>query len=91
MGGHALWGHLGGSDSLVLTLAHHPDDDASIAVLVNTRGANLGALYLEGQVAEIVLGLDPTLQDLPVDRALALGFSQYYNGFFDGYYRRVDN
>jgi len=154
MGGHRLWGHLGGSGSIVSTLAHYPDDDLTVAVLVNTRGANLGALALEGEVSRIVFGLDPSLATLAVDSVMgsalqgtyvgdrqntrfevaydgsnlvrvspddsrltllrqsddvfgradwpfdrfvfqrlggrAEAFSTYYNGFFDGYYRRVE-
>ena len=153
-GGHRLWGHLGGSGSIVSTLAHYPDDNLTIAVLVNTRAANLGALALEGEVAKIVLELDPSLADIALDSATAsalLGtyvgdreatqvqiawdgarllrvsadgsqlpllhqggdsfgradwpfdrfvfqrvngraeaYSAYYNGFFDGFYRRVE-
>lgn len=154
IGGHRLWGHLGGSGSIVSTLAHYPDDDVTVAVLVNTRGSSLGALALEGGVAEIVLGLVPSLADMAVDSATgaalqgiytgdreatrvemayddasmlrvsadgsqlpllhqgadsfgradwpfdrfvfqrvngrAEAYSAYYNGFFDGYYRRVE-
>ncbi|MDX1531471.1 MAG: serine hydrolase domain-containing protein, partial [Rhodothermales bacterium] len=36
--GHPLWGHLGGAEgSLAATLIHYPDDDVTIAVVVNTR------------------------------------------------------
>ncbi len=154
IGGHRLWGHLGGSGSIVSTLAHYPDDEVTVAVLVNTRGANLGALALEGEVARIVFGLDPSLANIAVDSATgsalrgtytgdreatrvriahdgasllrvsadnsrlpllrqgadsfgradwpfdrivfqrvngrAEAYSAYYNGFFDGYYRRVE-
>ena len=154
IGGYRVWGHLGGSGSIVSTLAHYPEDGVTIAVLVNTRRANLGALALEGEVARIVFGLDPSIADIAVDSATASAlqgtyegdreatrvqiaydgasllrvsaddarlpllrqgadsfgradwpfdrivfqrvngraeaYSAYYNGFFDGYYRRVE-
>lgn len=154
---HALWGHLGGdSESHVATLAHYPDDELTIAVLVNTRGGTIGALQIEADVARIVLGLgaphlgeqpipaenmnmytgeyvgdrgnyllrfeaegrrmvraprDPNgdavplrylggntfgRNDWPMDRLVfhvpthrATALSLYYNGFFDGFYRRA--
>lgn len=80
MGGRRLWGHLGGSGSIVSTLAHYPDDDLTIAVLVNTRDGAVGALDLEGRVAELVLGLTPELQDQNVDEALGLELEGLYAG-----------
>lgn len=156
--GHPLWGHLGGNpSSYVATLAHYPDEGVTVAVLVNTRFGEVGALQVEGAVARAVLGLgDPTLADHPltsdaqqvylgtyvgdrggwryhivadseriarvwaedpsakrplfyqgnhtfgradwpmdrfvfhVNEGHALAYSAYYNGFFDGFYRRID-
>lgn len=79
-GGHTVWGHLGGSGSIVSTLAHYPDDAVTIAVLVNTRNANLGALALEGKVAEIVFELNPVLKNLPVNSGLAENLTGSYVG-----------
>lgn len=158
LGEHPLWGHLGGNTSShVATLAHYPETDVTVAVLVNTRGGDVGALQVEGDVARTVLGLgNPVLKDdllvpeqqqkylgtyvgdrgswryhivadghrlarvwagdttsarpllyqgedtfgradWPMDRFVfhvrdgrALGYSAYYNGLFDGYYRRVE-
>lgn len=67
--GHALWGHVGGnSSSNVAALVHYPEADLSIAVLVNTRFGEVGALMIEAEVARLVLGLGkPTLANLPLD------------------------
>ena len=63
--GNSLWGHLGGNGaSYISTLAHYPDQDVTIAVLVNTLYGEVGALQVEASVARLVLGFDePTLSD----------------------------
>lgn len=63
--GHPLWGHLGGDvSSYIATLAHYPEDDVTVAVLVNTRRGDVGALVVAGEVARVVLDLGPpTLAD----------------------------
>jgi hypothetical protein len=61
-------------------LAHYPDDDLTIAVLVNTRDAAVGALVIEGEVARVVLGVDATLADLAVDAELGVALEGDYVG-----------
>ena len=56
--GQELWGHMGGSGSIVAVLVHFEAADVSIAIAVNTRRASLGALVLLGQVAHVVLAPD---------------------------------
>lgn len=90
IGGHRLWGHLGGSGSIVSTLAHYPDDDVTVAVLVNTRRANVGALALEGEVARIVFGLEPSIPDIAVDSATASALRGTYIGDRDANSYRID-
>jgi CubicO group peptidase (beta-lactamase class C family) len=65
--GHRVWGHTGGMGSYWSVLAHYPDDDLTLVVLVNTDGAAEDALTIEGDVARVVLGLgEPALEDLPL-------------------------
>lgn len=63
--GRNLWGHTGGMRSYWASLMDFPQDEVTIAVLVNTDGANEDALTIAGHVAQVVLGLaEPALKDL---------------------------
>lgn len=56
--GRPLWGHLGGAEnSLIAAVIHYPEDDITIAVLVNTLFGEVGPLLLEGYVASEVFEL----------------------------------
>ncbi len=78
--GHELWGHTGGMDTYWSVLARYPDDDVTIAVLVNTDGADADALTVAGDVARVVLQLgEPVLADLPVTPTEAAAFSGTYD------------
>jgi D-alanyl-D-alanine carboxypeptidase len=61
---HPVWGHTG---SFLLayasTLAHYPDDDVTIAVLVNTTNTAADALVVEGLVVQEVLGLTHSITE----------------------------
>jgi len=82
LAGHRLWGHTGGMGTYWSTLAHYPDDDVTLVVLVNTDGAADDALTIEGELARVVLDLaDPALQDLPLSPQEAVLFS---GSFEDG-------
>lgn len=62
--GHPLWGHTGSFLlSYASTLAHYPEDDLTIAVLVNTTDTTADALVIEGLVARKVLGLPDSLNE----------------------------
>jgi CubicO group peptidase (beta-lactamase class C family) len=77
--GHALWGHTGGMENYWAVLAHYPDDDVTIAVLVNTEGGDADALIVEGYVARAVLQLgEPILADLPVTYGEATAYRGTY-------------
>jgi CubicO group peptidase (beta-lactamase class C family) len=56
--GHDLWGHTGSVlTTFASTLAHYPQEDVTIAVLVNTADTAADALVIEGLVAKEVLNL----------------------------------
>jgi CubicO group peptidase (beta-lactamase class C family) len=77
--GHELWGHTGGMESYWAVLARYPDDDVTIAVLVNTEGGDADALIVEGYVARAVLQLgEPILADLPVTYGEATAYRGTY-------------
>ena len=80
--GHPLWGHLGGNaSSHVATLAHYPDDDLTIAVLVNTRFGDVGALMIEAEVARAALGLGaPVVEDRLLSTEAQAGYLGTYVG-----------
>lgn len=79
--GQRMWGHLGGAGSIVATLAHYPDNDITIAVLVNTRGASVGALVVEGDVAQAVFDIpEPQLIDQPVLKSQRSSYEGTYVG-----------
>ncbi|HEY3121661.1 MAG TPA: serine hydrolase domain-containing protein [Vicinamibacteria bacterium] len=61
-GGHRKLGHTGGGRSNKAVLARYPDDDATIAVLLNTErtDARVVATDLEDQVARLLFGLPQT-------------------------------
>lgn len=82
LAGRPLWGHLGGNaSSYVATLVHYPENDVTVAVLVNTRFGDVGSLIVEGEVARVVLGLGtPTL----ADHALTPEAQQIYLGTYVG-------
>ncbi|MEK9509517.1 serine hydrolase domain-containing protein [Gemmatimonadota bacterium Y43] len=71
--GRNLWGHLGGSGSIVAALYHFVPDTVSVAVVVNTRQASLGGLELVADVAAAVLAVgSPSLPTaIPGDASLA--------------------
>jgi CubicO group peptidase (beta-lactamase class C family) len=76
---HALWGHTGGMLSYWAVLARYPDDNVTIAVLVNTDGGDADALTVAGKVARVVLELgEPALADIPVTPVEAASFSGDY-------------
>lgn len=84
--GHSIWGHTG---SFLLTygavLAHYPDDDVTIAVLVNTANTAADALVIEGLVAREVLGLPESAADTPkLSREASMMYAGEYIG--DRYY-----
>ena len=77
--GHALWGHTGGVTSYWSTLVHYPDDDVTIAVLVNTDGGSEDAVTIEGDVARVVLKLgEPRLEEQSISEEAL----QSYTGTF---------
>lgn len=77
--GHELWGHTGGMSTYWAALIDYPQDNVTIAVLVNTDGASEDALTIEGRVARIVLGLaEPVLKDLPLSQREIHAFSGRY-------------
>ena len=56
--GRPLWGHTGSVlTTYASTLAHYPQEDVTIAVLVNTADTSADALVIEGQVAREVFSL----------------------------------
>ncbi len=57
--GHTGWGHTGGNRSTWAVVAHYPDDEVTIVVLVNTDGSRENAWVLEGRIARAVLQLGP--------------------------------
>ena len=60
-------------------LARYPDDDVTIAVLVNTEGGEADALTVAGNVAGVVAQLgEPVLADLPVTPAEATAYGGTY-------------
>lgn len=70
--GRSLWGHTGGMVTYWSTVAYYPEEDVTIAVLVNTDGADSDALVVEGLVARAVFGLaDARLADRKLPRAVA--------------------
>jgi CubicO group peptidase (beta-lactamase class C family) len=72
-------GHTGGGRSNKAVLARYPDDDVTIAVLVNTEGGAADALIVEGLVARVVLQLGvPVLADFPVTLAQATAYRGTY-------------
>jgi len=84
--GHSIWGHTG---SFLLTygavLAHYPDDDVTIAVLVNTANTAADALVIEGLVAREVLGFPESAADTPkLSREASMMYAGEYIG--DRYY-----
>jgi len=65
--GQRLWGHTGGMRTYWAVLAHYPDAELTIVVLVNTDGTGDDALTIEARVARAALGLGaPVLKDLPL-------------------------
>lgn len=58
-GGHRKSGHTGGGRSNKAVLAHYRDDDATIAVLINTEGTHprVVATDLEARIARLFFGL----------------------------------
>jgi CubicO group peptidase (beta-lactamase class C family) len=79
LGGHRLWGHTGGMGTYWSALAHYPDDDLTIVVLVNTDNADEDALTIEGAIARVALGLGkPVLKDLRLSKGDAKAFSGVY-------------
>jgi CubicO group peptidase (beta-lactamase class C family) len=77
--GHTLWGHTGGMSSYWAVLARYPSEDVTIAVLVNTEGADADALTVAGNVARVVLQLgEPEMADLPVTTAEATTYAGTY-------------
>ncbi|MGH8247901.1 MAG: serine hydrolase domain-containing protein, partial [Gammaproteobacteria bacterium] len=58
-GGHRKSGHTGGGRSNKAVLARYRDDDATIAVLINTEGRNprVVATDLEARIARLLFGL----------------------------------
>ncbi len=56
--GRPLWGHTGSVfTTYASTLAHYPQEDVTIAVLVNTAETSADALVIEGRVASEVFNL----------------------------------
>ncbi|MEZ4584811.1 MAG: hypothetical protein R2909_00215 [Gemmatimonadales bacterium] len=79
--GRRLWGHLGGFGSYVAVLAHFPDDETTISVLINTRFAELGALVLFADVAAAVFQVETEpLLDRPVPDSVAGALAGLYVG-----------
>lgn len=75
--GHTRIAHGGGINGFSSRLAHYPDDDLTIAVLVNTRGARAG--QLEDRIAREALGLpQPEVADLPLSEAEARRYTGKY-------------
>ncbi len=86
--GHPLWGHTGGHAGTVAVVAHFPEDDLTIAVLMNTVHSRRDALVLFGEVAVPVLGLDttpPAALSVP-DDALQRYVGRYVGGREGGHY-----
>jgi D-alanyl-D-alanine carboxypeptidase len=81
--GQRLWGHADGTGNCRSVLAHYPDDELTIVVLLaNTGGAAEDALSIEGAIARVALGLgDKKLKNLrlPSEEARALA-SSYDSG-----------
>lgn len=79
--GHELWGHLGGAGSYVAVLGHLPGASLSIAVAVNTRYADVGALMLVADIVGVVLGEEPSR---PTDRAVPDSLGRLIAGRYVG-------
>lgn len=79
LNGHAVWGHSGGSSSTWAILAHYPDSEVTVAVMVNTDRASEDAWVLQGRVARRVLGIAEPVVDSGAPSELAL-----YEGRFVG-------
>ena len=83
-GRHRKLGHTGGGQSNKAVLARYPDDDLTVAVLLNTERSNarLTATDLEERIERLFFGLDePSPPGAPVpDRELHRYAGQYRDG-----------
>lgn len=77
---HPLWGHTGGHAGTVAAVAHFPEEDVTIAVLINTVRSRRDALALLGDVAVPVLQLDTTP---PATLSVATDALQREGGHYD--------
>ena len=78
---YPLWGHTGSIlQSYASTLVHYPNENVTIAVLVNTADTGIDALVIEGWVAKEVLRLEHAV----VGSAVPLDAASLYVGEYDG-------
>lgn len=81
LAGHALYGHTGGISGYLAVMARFPDDDVSIAVLINTNRTPADALVLFGPIAARALGVDVvTPPERPLSDAVAAAYVGRYRG-----------
>jgi D-alanyl-D-alanine carboxypeptidase len=83
-GGHRKLGHTGGGQSNKAVVARYPDDDVTIAVLLNTERGNapVTAIDLEDRIARLFFGIDerpPGAASAPVPE-----LSRYVGEYRDG-------
>jgi len=83
-GGHRKLGHTGGGQSNKAVLARYPDDDVTVAVLLNTERTNapVTATDLEERIERLFFGLaEPSSRSASIpDRELRRYAGQYRDG-----------
>ena len=85
-GRHRKLGHTGGGQSNKAVLARYPDDDVTIAVLLNTErshNARVTASDIEDRIARLFFGVgEPPLETAPVPEQELLRYTgEYREGF----------
>jgi D-alanyl-D-alanine carboxypeptidase len=81
-GRHRKFGHTGGGQSNKAVLARYPDDDVTVAVLLNTERSNapVTATDLEEQIERLFFGLaEPSRRDVP-EQELHRYAGEYHDG-----------
>lgn len=84
-GGHRKIGHFGSGAGITASLAHYPDDDLIVAVMVNTNGPGvLHARDIEARIASTLLAVEPSaIPDVPVTAVDADRWAGTYRGSFN--------
>ena len=91
LGRHPLWGHTGSIlESYVSTLVHYPNENVTIAVLLNTADTTVDALVIEGLVAQEVLPLEDAGTGIAVPLDAASLYVGEYLGERDGNFGTIE-